>query len=62
MKIFKLALLKNRNPAFRWILHRSPSALIMPFPERIKMRVSRLHFQIECSDLHMLEFMKGEIS
>lgn len=32
MKLFKLALLKNRSPAFRWILHRSPSALMMPSP------------------------------
>lgn len=33
-KILRLALLKKRRPAFLWILQRSPSALMMPFPIR----------------------------
>lgn len=32
MKVFKLALLKKRSPAFLCIFHNSPSALMMPFP------------------------------
>ena len=33
--LFRLALLKNRSPALRCILHNSPSALMIPFPWRI---------------------------
>ena len=33
MKVLRLALLKNRSPAFLWVRHSSPSALMIPFPE-----------------------------